>query len=441
MVQLTEQNRDPAKSKRSQAALEYLTNYSWAILIIAIVVVLFYFYAKVPSTLPNTCNFASGFYCKDITLQSNSLTHTTLVTVLLVNSQQFAVKDPRLFVAINSENTTAAQCNPTFDPAGSAMICSVDVPIETEIGTLLSGDLYLDTIYCGLQGNFATGTDCVGTQRETYHGTFSGHTEMPTSLITGIILTAANTTQNIHAGKDALFALVEINGYPIPGAAVNFTMNSTQYSLAPNITVANTSGVARSYIWGTTVGNVIVTAMYANMSDNITIRFVDTSSSLTSTTSTTSLITTSTTTSTSTTSTIPELPYIYCVGNINETYANRTYYAPISNTGIGTWTSTTDYPTGIMLAGCAINNEHNYIYCFGHSNLTYYAPISSTGVGAWTNTTVLPGMQVYSGCSIFNSYVYCVGTIIQNENTTVSGAVYYAPISSTGVGAWSAGAD
>jgi hypothetical protein len=82
----------------------------------------------------------------------------------------------------------------------------------------------------------------------------------------------------------------------------------------------------------------------------------------------------------------------------------------------------------------------NYIYCVGTvtspSNYAYYAPVLSTGVGAWTSGTTYPISLYYTGCSISGNYIYCVGSF-----TSPSNYVYYAPLSSTGIGAWTAAAN
>ena len=65
-------------------------------------------------------------------------------------------------------------------------------------------------------------------------------------------------------------------------------------------------------------------------------------------------------------------------------------------------------------------------------SFVYYAPVSSTGIGAWQATTSYPVAMFEAGCSIYNGYIYCVGTISKSPYTQV----YYAAISSTGIGAW-----
>ncbi len=133
--------------------------------------------------------------------------------------------------------------------------------------------------------------------------------------------------------------------------------------------------------------------------------------------------------------------YIYCVGGYSGSgVTNAVYYAPISSSGVGTWSSTTSYPTDIYGQSCTVYS--GYIYCVGGFNgqpaavnAVYYASISSSGVGTWSSTTSYPTIILYESCAANSGYIYCVGG--SNSTSTAASTVYYAPISSSGVGTWS----
>ena len=131
-------------------------------------------------------------------------------------------------------------------------------------------------------------------------------------------------------------------------------------------------------------------------------------------------------------------PYLYCVGEIPGS-EREVYYAPISSTGIGTWTPTSypsnSYPVMINDGSCSTYN--NYIYCVGTEgtasmNEVYYAPLSNSGIGTWTSSTKYPIAIGEAGCSSYNGYIYCLGT----GDTSPYNQVYYAPVSSSGIGSW-----
>ena len=130
--------------------------------------------------------------------------------------------------------------------------------------------------------------------------------------------------------------------------------------------------------------------------------------------------------------------YIYCVGGEGTT---TVYYAPISSSGVGEWIPTTSYQSNIDPESCAISG--GYIYCVGGYNsfgsgsgsgytaAVFYAQISSSGVGKWLYTTDYPTRPIsisHTFCAISGGYIYCVGDSDRNS--------YYAQISSSGVGEW-----
>ena len=129
--------------------------------------------------------------------------------------------------------------------------------------------------------------------------------------------------------------------------------------------------------------------------------------------------------------------YIYCVGGVVN--FKNVYYAPVSSSGVGPWTDTANYPTMIQYQSCAIDS--GYIYCVGGNTISggissavYFATVSSSGVGAWTNTTSYPTKIEHQSCAINSGYIYCVGGY--SGGVGYKSAVYFATVSSSGVGAW-----
>jgi len=142
--------------------------------------------------------------------------------------------------------------------------------------------------------------------------------------------------------------------------------------------------------------------------------------------------------------------YIYCIAGNNQTggsdanavNSSSVWFAPLSSSGIGKWSLTTPYPTGVYYPACFSSQED--VYCVGgvsaggsSSNSVYYASLSSNGVGAWQQTTAYPESLSGQSCVIVSSTIYCVGG--QGNNGAYSSSVFYASISSSGVGSWSTG--
>jgi len=143
--------------------------------------------------------------------------------------------------------------------------------------------------------------------------------------------------------------------------------------------------------------------------------------------------------------------YIYCVEGFDEAHgtnatsypSNSVEYAPLSSSGIGQWANSTVYPTGVYAPSCFAAS--GYIYCLGGIdsnrnalNTVYYASLSSLGVGTWTQTTAYPLDEIGQACAISSGYIYCVGG---EDSSGYINAVYYATVSSGGTGTWTKAAN
>jgi hypothetical protein len=142
--------------------------------------------------------------------------------------------------------------------------------------------------------------------------------------------------------------------------------------------------------------------------------------------------------------------YIYCIGGSNETdgtnadstSSNSVWYAPLSSSGIGSWSHSTAYPGNLYFQSCFAAN--GYVYCLGGAdssdnsqNADYYATLSSAGVGTWTKTTAYPVQLSGQACAISTGYIYCVGgETAGGSNPSYTNAAYYAPVSAGGMGTW-----
>jgi len=140
--------------------------------------------------------------------------------------------------------------------------------------------------------------------------------------------------------------------------------------------------------------------------------------------------------------------FVYCVGGNNETdgsnadstASNSVWYAPLSSSGIGSWSQTKAYPENVFFTSCLTSG--GYIYCLGgvDSNfnpvsVSYSAALSSSGVGPWVQTTAYPIQASGQACAVSSGYVYCVGG--EEGQGSYTGAAYYASVSSGAIGSWS----
>ena len=63
----------------------------------------------------------------------------------------------------------------------------------------------------------------------------------------------------------------------------------------------------------------------------------------------------------------------------------------------------------------------------------YYAPLLSPGIGAWTASTPFPHVMSGPTCMTDSGYIYCLSA---NPDGSLAPEAYYASLSSNGVGAW-----
>lgn|GEM_PF-2606243 len=266
-------NTNSATPKRGQSAIEYITTYGWAIVILGIVISILYLYTSAPAqAIPDTCSFVNGVFCQDIILGTNSISHATTAAFLLTNSKEYSLKNPVLYAQLNGKNSVPVNCEPPYVLPGGSMICTVTLPVNSTIGALISGNLYLNATYCGLS-NQSSNRNCSNGVIQTYTGSFEGHTQSASSSRSSILLTAANYTQTADNQPDQLTATVLLLGFPSRGATVNFTSNNSNFTITPTVALTNGNGQALSSIAGGTIANVLVTANYGNLSNSIVVHF------------------------------------------------------------------------------------------------------------------------------------------------------------------------
>ena len=100
------------------------------------------------------------------------------------------------------------------------------------------------------------------------------------------------------------------------------------------------------------------------------------------------------------------------------------------------WTSTTGYPTALAGTGCAAVGSD--VYCVGGFDTNfnsyddeYYAPLTSLGVGTWSAGPPYPTAVDSASCVSSGSWVYCVGGE-EDQGQTVLNSVYGMQVPQSG---------
>ena len=154
-------------TKKGQSAFEFITTYGWAILILAVVITLLYYFIGIPSTsVPNKCQFLFGSNCQGII--ATSLASSTKMTLVITNAQSYPIFNPLIKVATDSYGNLSAACLPAnalVNP-GSEIICNVTIPQKISPGTTITGTIYLNITACP-SGNIK---NCQPEQLQTYKG-------------------------------------------------------------------------------------------------------------------------------------------------------------------------------------------------------------------------------------------------------------------------------
>ncbi|MGC9037849.1 MAG: InlB B-repeat-containing protein, partial [Candidatus Micrarchaeia archaeon] len=231
---------------------------------------IFYFFVIAPSSIvPSSCGFSYGVACPDLVFGSNST--SSKVVLLLTNTQQYPVLNPILYINSTYIGNIRAACSPSFVLPGGAIICNISIPNKAiSMGTLVNGKLYLQAKLCPSWN----ASSCSSAQPQTYAGSFVTHAApLLQSTPVSLSLYAENTSQVATGALDKLVATVEILGYPLTGATINFTIvqsqNGQQVKLQPSMTTSSSNGEAISYISSTSPGIVDVVASFAGTKSNI----------------------------------------------------------------------------------------------------------------------------------------------------------------------------
>jgi hypothetical protein len=118
---------------------------------------------------------------------------------------------------------------------------------------------------------------------------------------------------------------------------------------------------------------------------------------------------------------------VYCVGGFE---SKSVYYAPITPSGLGTWTQQTatyPLPTAANLISCA--STETAIYCIGGqsgsliSSSVYDGTLSVSGVGQWTAAPDYPLALLGESCVSSPGAIYCVGG--EDASLSLTGTVAF----------------
>ena len=96
-VKQTLGDRGGYKSKKGQAALEYLVTYGWALILIFGIIALLYAYVFKPEFyVAESCNMAPGIDCGTFVLAQSASGNDMVLTLNLANGMDFAIEPQQI---------------------------------------------------------------------------------------------------------------------------------------------------------------------------------------------------------------------------------------------------------------------------------------------------------------------------------------------------------
>ncbi|MEM3841353.1 MAG: Ig-like domain-containing protein, partial [Candidatus Micrarchaeaceae archaeon] len=259
---------------RAQSGFEYLSTYTWALLIITIVLGLFYFFTILPNTIaPNYCSFQTSISCKDFV--AGDFHGNTDIAFVLVNLQEYPINQPRVLINIDKSNYTSQICAYGNIPTGGSFICSITLPKSATIPPRqrLQANLYLVAQYCGTSSSYISGGNCTNSTFEYYPGILTTMVGNLTNSEITLSLSAVKSVVGDNGTHDGLNATVSVFGSRISGASVSFSVNGSGAELGSTSAITSSSGEARNYIYSTEPGEYNITASYSTYNASIDVTF------------------------------------------------------------------------------------------------------------------------------------------------------------------------
>jgi len=143
--------------RKGQAALEFLTTYGWAFIVILVMIgALAYFGVLNPSkVLPNKCIVEAGFSCKEYQILNNQ------VDIILANGKGSGFTIKRVN-ATSDAGDISGTCTPAVD---------IVVPVDSEFTISCDGAAFTDSVGEKIKVNFEIDYIMAkGTYTQTFRG-------------------------------------------------------------------------------------------------------------------------------------------------------------------------------------------------------------------------------------------------------------------------------
>lgn len=256
------------KIQKAQAAMEFITTYGWAILIIMVVLGFIYYLLSSQSNItPTICNINSNFKCTEVLIESNSL--SSYLLFFLNNNQQYPLMGTTITANISSIGILTAKCLPTFVLPGGDLICSTTTSQTFSNSLSLGGKININSTACT---NLTNPTNCNNGNPINYSGTIDTKV-IPYSPNKCSISLTSPFSSLIHNTRYPINATVKMNGFPIAGATVNFTTTSGNLAITPTYVNTASNGNATTYITSNAATTATLKAVFYTCQNTLSLTF------------------------------------------------------------------------------------------------------------------------------------------------------------------------
>ncbi len=251
------------QSKKAQNAIEFLSTYAWAFIVIALVLVVLSFFINRPltSNLSSTCTITPLFPCTDTLLSSYNSTKPITFQILFTNDFGSQIQGTSILfpgnainvslsnIGQNGTNAYKGNCYPNFATYGSRVLCSIAIPgkLEPSKGTMTNAHFAIAYKFCNgktIQSCTSGLYNVIGYSSQNFAQPIKfniihfiinspGTNSSETSL--NGVLYKKNTSVFLLSGKYSLFPVLP-NNYKF----LNWNVNGTS-AISPSNSVANAS--------------------------------------------------------------------------------------------------------------------------------------------------------------------------------------------------------
>lgn len=180
---------------RSQSSIEFLTTYSFLILILSIAVSVILFIATAPTlTIPSQCSSFTGPTCNLAQIYTNQSLSYSMTTLSFTNSQSVPVNIISISVTIKASPYTG-YCTPTFLYPGEQTTCVAQTGGTLSVSSLIQGYYQLNAQYCNSGVLYLSRANCTY-ETIAYSGAFGSMPQRSRSAVFSVV--AAQSPNALH---------------------------------------------------------------------------------------------------------------------------------------------------------------------------------------------------------------------------------------------------